>query len=106
AEIESAPRVGDGVIVVDGETRMQYASPNAISSLHRMGIHAYTQDQPLHAIGFDDTAARGAMRQRLPVAEEVERGDVSILLRVLPMLEEGRAAGALMLIRDVTDLRR
>jgi two-component sensor histidine kinase len=106
AEIESAPRVGDGVIVLDDQTRVQFASPNAVSSLHRMGIHAYAQGQELAVIGFDDTAARTAMRQRLPVAEEVEQGDVSILLRVLPMLDNARAIGAMMLIRDVTDLRR
>jgi two-component sensor histidine kinase len=105
-EIESAPRVGDGVIVLDVDTRVQFASPNAISSLHRMGIHAYAQTEPLAVIGFDDTAALSAMRQRLPVAEEVERGDVSMLLRVMPLLEQDRSVGALMLIRDVTDLRR
>jgi two-component sensor histidine kinase len=71
-----------------------------------MGIHAYAQGQELAAFGFDDTAARSAMRQRLPVAEEVEQGDVSILIRVLPMLDHDRATGALVLIRDVTDLRR
>ncbi|HEY5014532.1 MAG TPA: sensor histidine kinase, partial [Acidimicrobiia bacterium] len=42
----------------------------------------------------------------LPVTEELERGDVSVLLRVLPMLESGRPVGAIMMIRDVTDLRR
>jgi two-component sensor histidine kinase len=106
AEIEASPRVGDGVIVLDGEARVQFASPNAVSSLHRMGIHAYAPGQQLEAIGFDDNAALSAMRQRLPVAEEVERGDVSILLRVLPLLENDRAVGAMLLIRDVTDLRR
>jgi two-component sensor histidine kinase len=106
AEIETAPRVGDGVIVIDADTRLEYASPNAVSSLHRMGIHAYAQGEKLSVIGFDDTAAKSAMRQRLPVAEEVERGDTSILLRVLPMLEGRRSAGAMLLIRDVTDLRR
>jgi two-component sensor histidine kinase len=106
AEIESSPRVGDGVIVLDAETRIQFASPNAVSSLHRMGIHAYAQNQELSLIGFDDTAARTAMRQRLPVSEEVESGDVSILLRVMPLLDKGTPVGAMLLIRDVTDLRR
>ena len=46
-EMESAPRVGDGVIVIDAETRVKFASPNAVSSLHRMGIHAYAQSQRL-----------------------------------------------------------
>ncbi len=56
-EMESAPRVGDGVIVIDAETRVKFASPNAVSSLHRMGIHAYAQSQRLI-----EPAARGRAR--------------------------------------------
>ena len=70
-EMESAPRVGDGVIVIDAETRVQFASPNAVSSLHRMGIHTYAQSQRLADIGFDDTAAR----ERDAVAPAGDRGD-------------------------------
>ena len=105
-EMESAPRVGDGVIVIDEATRVRYASPNAVSSLHRMGIHAYARTQRLAEIGFDDAAARSAMLLHLPVAEEIERDDVSVLVRVLPMIEESDSTGALILVRDVSDLRR
>ena len=34
------PRVGDGAIVLDASGRIEYASPNAVNALHRMGIHA------------------------------------------------------------------
>jgi len=105
-EMESAPRVGDGVIVIDAETRVKFASPNAVSSLHRMGIHAYAQSQRLLDVGFDDTAARSAMLLHLPVAEEIERDDVSVLVRVLPLVDQKQPAGALVLLRDVSDLRR
>src|SRR4029078_1287643 len=57
-EIESAPRVGDGVILIDGEMRVKFASPNAVSLLHRLGIHTYAQHAYLADIGFDDEAAR------------------------------------------------
>ena len=104
--MESAPRVGDGVIVIDAETRVKFASPNAVSSLHRMGIHAYAQSQRLIDVGFDDAAARSAMLLHLPVAEEIERDDVSVLVRVLPLVDRKQPAGALVLLRDVSDLRR
>ena len=42
-EIEEAPRVADGLIVLDEDFKMRFASPNAVSTLHRMGIHAYTE---------------------------------------------------------------
>ncbi|HEX5613768.1 MAG TPA: histidine kinase N-terminal domain-containing protein [Acidimicrobiia bacterium] len=105
-EIEGAPRVGDGVIVTDHETRVVFASPNAVSSLHRMGIHGYAKGQLLAEIGVDDTAPKTAMAAGLPVAEEIERGDISILLHALPLLDAGAPVGAMVLIRDVTDLRR
>jgi two-component sensor histidine kinase len=105
-EMESAPRVGDGVIVVDAETRVQFASPNAVSSLHRMGIHTYAQTQRLADVGFDDFAARNAMVLHLPVTEELEHEDVSMLIHVLPLFNAGEAAGAVVLIRDISDLRR
>jgi two-component sensor histidine kinase len=105
-EMESAPRVGDGVIVIDAETQVKFASPNAVSSLHRMGIHAYAQSQRLIDVGFDDTAARSAMLLSLPVAEEIEGDDVSVLVRVLPLVDQKQPAGALVLLRDVSDLRR
>jgi two-component sensor histidine kinase len=105
-EMESAPRVGDGVLVIDAETRIRFASPNAVSSLHRMGIHAYAQTQRLAEIGFDDNAAHTAMELHLPVTEEIEHEDVSVLVRVLPIIQHGAPTGALVLIRDVSDLRR
>jgi two-component sensor histidine kinase len=105
-ELEGAPRVGDGVIVLDGERRMTYASPNAVSSLHRTGIHAYMSGVRLNEIGFDEAAVDVALRARMPVIEELEREETSILLRVIPLLERRTPVGALILLRDVTDLRR
>ena len=75
-EFEDAPRVADGVIILDGDAQILFASPNAISSLHRMGIHAYASGQRLAQIGFDQDAVDAALAARLPVTEEVERGDV------------------------------
>src|SRR5437868_2017172 len=103
---EEAPRVGDGVLFLDTDSVVRYASPNAVSSLHRMGIHANAQGQRLAEIGLDDDAVRTAFAARAPVTEELEWGDTSILLHVIPLLEEGTANGALLLMRDVSELRR
>ena len=105
-ELETAPRVGDGAIVVAADTVVDFASPNAISVLHRMGIHAFPPGMRLVDIGFDDTAIQQALRARLPVLEEVERGDVSVLVRAIPLLSHDAPTGAIILLRDVTDLRR
>src|SRR5438270_10697822 len=103
---EESPRVGDGVVVLDTESTVRYASPNAVSSLHRIGIHANAQGHRLSAIGLDDDAVRTAFAARAPVTEELEWGDTSILLQVIPLLAEGNPNGALLLMRDVSELRR
>src|SRR5438270_14990 len=41
-EPEEAPRVGDGVMLLDEQARVVYTSPNAVSALHRVGVHANT----------------------------------------------------------------
>jgi len=102
---EDTPRVGDGVILVDADLRIGFASPNAVSSLHRMGIHAYTKGLPIREIGFEEGALETALRARLPVDEEMERGAGSFTLRAIPLLDAARAVGVLVLLRDVTDLR-
>ncbi len=42
-EVDEAPRVGDGVARLDASARMEFASPNFVSALHRMGIHGNAQ---------------------------------------------------------------
>jgi two-component system, sensor histidine kinase PdtaS len=105
-EFEDAPRVGDGVIVVDAESRVEFASPNAVSSLHRMGIHAYTSGVRLAELGFDQDAVDSALRARVPVTEELERGDTEVIVRSVPLLDAGEPVGAVILLRDVSDIRR
>ena len=105
-ELEEAPRVADGVILLDEGLHMRFASPNAISALHRMGIHAFTQGLQPREIGFDQDAAEAAIGMRLPVTEELERGDTSVLVQAIPLIEGGLITGVVVFVRDVTDLRR
>ncbi|HVM08645.1 MAG TPA: histidine kinase N-terminal domain-containing protein [Acidimicrobiales bacterium] len=104
---EEAPRVGDGVIVLDEGARIEYASPNAVSALHRMGISTNVEGMRLDELGLDETAVRAAYATLFPVTEEIERRpEVIILVRCIPLLDDGGVTGALVLMRDVTQLRR
>jgi two-component sensor histidine kinase len=105
-EPEDSPRVGDGCVLVGGDARVRYTSPNAMSALHRLGIHANVRDLLLSEVGFDDTAIHKALALRAPVHEELERGDTSLVVRVIPILEGGEPDGAVALVRDVSELRR
>jgi two-component sensor histidine kinase len=105
-EPNEAPRVGDGVARLDAAGRVDYASPNFVSALHRMGLHGNVRDARLSEIGFDESAVRAAFAIGLPILEEVEHNDLSLLVRCIPMLDRGVVTGAVVAIRDVSDLRR
>jgi two-component sensor histidine kinase len=107
SEPEEAPRVGDGALVLDEAGRVEYASPNAISALHKVGVHANAEGMRLADLGLDEVAIRTAMAIGSPVTEEIERGqEVTVLLRCLPLVDDGNVTGALVLLRDISELRR
>jgi len=117
AGADSSPRAGDGLIRLDAHGHVAYASPNALSAYHRMG-HA----SDLVGLSLAD-ATRGLVRDPFDAAEvagriesaldgrhslrmEVRARGAVVLVRALPLRPRGTAAGALVLVRDVTDLRR
>ena len=111
ADASVAPRVGDGVIVLDAATRVRYASPNAVSALHRVGVSANAIGQTLAELGVAETAARNAYERKEPVIEEIEQTtEVTLLTRSIPMLrqvgEDVEVTGGVLLLRDVSELRR
>ena len=104
---EEAPRVGDGVVLVDEEGRVRYASPNATNALHRMGMYSQIEGRRLTDLGIEESAIEWALASALPVVEEVERRpDVTVLLHCIPLLAQDEVTGCLVLLRDVTDVRR
>src|SRR5918996_1169076 len=75
AESEEAPRVGDGVIVLDASGRVEYTSPNAVSTLHRLGVHANAEGLRFSDLGLEETVVRTAFALGTPVTEELARGE-------------------------------
>lgn len=103
---EVSPRVGDGAMILDREAAVVYSSPNAVSALHRLGFHGTISGRRLEDLGFRAETAQTLIRLRVPVVEEIERGDrVAILARVVPLLLDGEVDGALVLLRDVSEVR-
>jgi two-component system, sensor histidine kinase PdtaS len=102
-----SPRVGDGVLVLDASARVDYASPNAVNALHRMGVYSGIEGVRLDEAGLDQAAVSLAYQTRLPATEEIGDGsDIAVVLRCIPLLENAAVTGALVLMRDVSDLRR
>ncbi len=108
-----SPRVGDGVLLLDEAARVVYASPNAVNALHRMGVYSNAEGARLDEVGVEASAITEAWDAALPVTEELEqRPDVIVLLRVLPLFDSRPGApsplitGGIVLLRDVSDVRR
>ena len=108
SETDEVPRVGDGCVVLDRSARVEYMSPNAVSTLHRLGIHMNAEGLRLAEIGLEDEPIRTAFSMAVPVAEEIEgsASGVTVLLRCIPLLDQGVVSGAVVLLRDVSELRR
>ena len=104
---EDLPRVGDGVVMLDSDAQLLYASPNAVSTLHRIGVHGQTKGQSLTEMGLKQDLVKGAIRSGVPATGEVDRGDdVVVQLVALPLMGRSGVDAAVVLMRDISELRR
>ncbi len=100
------PRVSDGVLLHDQEGRVAYASPNAVSALHRLGVIESVIGRRLRDLGLDDTVVlRSFWRRRATVAEFGPEPETTVVMRSFPLLAEGRVSGAVAVLRDISELR-
>lgn len=107
------PRVGDGIVRLDPEGVVVYASPNAMSGFHRLGLQGSIVGTLLAAGVTEQLDASAPVDESLPLVltgraawrTEVESRGVALSLRSIPLTEYGRKKGALILVRDVSELR-
>ena len=109
-----SPRVGDGLLRLGLSGKVSYASPNALSAYRRLGLSAdlvgaelgpltaglRAPDQPA------DDSLMVTASGRAPRETEVEGNGSVVQLRSIPLVVGGLRTGALILVRDVTELRR
>jgi two-component system, sensor histidine kinase PdtaS len=105
-ERELAPRVGDGLLRVDPTGVVVYASPNAISAYRRLGVVDNIVGRNIGDFDLDDVAVLEALADGEPLESEVEARGAVVLRRLLPLTREHHVLGGLMLVREVTELRR
>jgi two-component system, sensor histidine kinase PdtaS len=115
SELSDSPRVGDGFVRLDATGVVTYASPNAQSAYRRMGIPGDLLGEHLGDLTAallpdtrlpTDEALTAAVSGRLPRDAEVENAEATLILRSIPLRQGDAHVGALVLIRDVTELRR
>jgi two-component sensor histidine kinase len=109
-----APRVGDGFIRLDPDGTVVYASPNALSAYRRLGLIGDLVDENLASLtatmlpapsGPVDDSLESVLSGRSARRAEIVAGDAHLLIRVLPLTKDRERLGAIVLCRDVSDLR-
>ena len=112
---DPTPRVGDGLIRMDVNGTISYASPNARSAFSRMG---WTNELAGYSLGeIAETVSReksDAQEEALVTSlsgrslrrVEVENVGGVIDLIVLPIIAGANRTGAIVLLNNVTELRR
>jgi two-component sensor histidine kinase len=105
-EREVAPRVGDGMVRLDAAGRVAYASPNAVSAYRRLGVIDNVLRRDVAEFDLDEDSIMEALQEGHPVESEVEARGAVVLRRIIPLLRGGKVLGALMLVREVSELRR
>ena len=112
---DSAARVGDGLIRLDVSGAIIYASPNAKSAFNRIGWAGELDGNVLGEIArkvsqIKPDAHEEAMEVSLNGKSlrrvEIENTGGTIDLLVLPLLAGGDRIGAIVLLQNVTELRR
>ena len=112
---ETSPRVGDGFLRLDAGGRVVYASPNALSAYRRLGVSGDLVGADLGAVTSALVPAEGPLEEprvtsvllsRTPQEYEVESGGAVVRLRAIPLVPAGELLGAIVLLRDVTEVRR
>lgn len=109
-----APRVGDGLVRLDSEGTVTYASPNAMSVLRRLGLATELIGADLGSLLVRLSHRHGPMDQnvariaggKVAGQVEVENARAVAFVHGIPLVAPGREQGSLILIRDVTDVRR
>ncbi len=108
------PRVGDGLIRLDTSGVVEFASPNASSAFRRLGLATDLVGAHLGAVSGRIASRGGAVDAslalvcggRMPGEVELSSDTATVTVRALPLRSGAGLGGSLVLVRDVTELRR
>jgi two-component sensor histidine kinase len=112
---DPAPRVGDGLLRLDINGVITYASPNARSAFSRLSWNSALEGQLLAEVAekiaspqsqAHEEALRVQLSGRAIRRVEMENSGGTIELLVLPLIQSSDRIGALVLLQNVTELRR
>ena len=108
-----APRASDGLIRLDVDGGVTFASPNALSAFNRMGFAGELEGESLAEVTTGLLHGRLVVDESLPLVvtgrapwrTDIEARGVTVSIRAIPIRNRGERIGAIVLCRDVTEVR-
>ena len=108
-----APRASDGLIRLDVDGGVTFASPNALSAFNRMGFAGELEGESLAEVTTSLLHGRLVVDESLPLVvtgrapwrTDIEARGVTVSIRAIPVRNRGERVGAIVLCRDVTEVR-
>ena len=100
------PRVGDGIMLFDRAGKLEYASPNALTVLRQVGANLVNLGDRLGDMGIDAPGVRQAFANRLDYTDPLEVDQRVLSTYCVPLLSQTTVTGALLLLRNITELRQ
>lgn len=109
-----APRANDGMLRLDVDGNVIFASPNGLSVLGRLGVQgelegrnlAETVTSLLRENASVDEGLPLVVSGRAPWRADLDSKSGTATLRAIPVKRHGVRTGAILLCRDVSELRR
>ncbi|MGF3055790.1 sensor histidine kinase [Microbacterium sp. YY-01] len=108
-----APRASDGLVRIDVDGMVTFASPNALSAFSRLGFDDELEGESLVEVVTEIIPATHQVDESLPVVvtgrapwrTDLEARGVTVSLRAIPLRDHGTRIGAILLCRDVSEVR-
>jgi len=104
-DFPSSKEAGDGLLRINPDGIITYASPNVVTIYRRLGVEDALIGQSIYMIGLNETPVSSAMEDRKAVSREVTERDMTVIKRAIPLIENDRVKGVVAIVRDVTDVR-
>ena len=109
-----APRAADGLVRVDPEGEVTFASPNTQSTFTLLGFRDELEGESFPDVVADVVRGQFDTNESLPLIAQgkvAKRADIdeqgrTVTLRSIPVVRDGERTGGIILTRDVTDLRQ
>ena len=109
-----APRANDGLLRLDVDGNVSFASPNGLSAFSRLGIEGEIEGKSLAEVATKIVKEQSTVDESLPLVltgkapwrADLESTDVTLSVRAIPLMKSGARTGAIVLCREITELRR